>query len=187
MAFIDVIQHQEAEGELLKIYDDLVQSRGKLAEVHKILSLNPKTIVTHMDLYISIMFGKSPLKRYQREMIGVIVSVFNKCPYCIRHHEEALLFFWKDQTRTANLIHDYHSANLSPADRLLCDLGRSISLDPNFEGKVKLYNQMRENGLDDRCILDANLVAAYFNFVNRLVLGLGVELEDDGGTGYNYE
>ncbi len=68
MAFIEVIQHNEAEGDLLKIYNNLVEKRGKLAEVHKILSLNPPTIVTHMDLYMSIMFGKSPLRRYQREM-----------------------------------------------------------------------------------------------------------------------
>lgn len=34
--------------------------------------------------------------------------------------------------------------------------------------------------------MDAHLVIAYFNFVNRLVLGLGVELEQDQGQGYKY-
>jgi len=33
----------------------------------------------------------------------------------------------------------------------------------------------------------ANLVIAYFNFVNRVVIGLGVELEEDGGKGYEYD
>ncbi len=36
---------------------------------------------------------------------------------------------------------------------------------------------MREAGLCDADILDANQVIAYFAYVNRLVDGLGVELE----------
>ena len=38
---------------------------------------------------------------------------------------------------------------------------------------------LREAGLDDRAILDLCQVVAYFNFVNRMAEGLGVELEDD--------
>jgi alkylhydroperoxidase family enzyme len=34
-------------------------------------------------------------------------------------------------------------------------------------------------GFDDRAILDAALTVAYFSFVNRLVLLLGVEVEKD--------
>ena len=63
MAYINVIEHEQAEGELKGIYDNLVKTRGKLAEVHKIQSLNLESIVNHMDLYMTIMFGKSPLKR----------------------------------------------------------------------------------------------------------------------------
>ncbi len=32
-------------------------------------------------------------------------------------------------------------------------------------------------GFDDRAIVDANQIASYFNYVNRVVEGLGVELE----------
>lgn len=38
--------------------------------------------------------------------------------------------------------------------------------------------RLREAGLDDRSILDAAQVASYFNFVNRMAEGLGVELEE---------
>ncbi|MHA1626422.1 MAG: carboxymuconolactone decarboxylase family protein [Candidatus Asgardarchaeia archaeon] len=38
---------------------------------------------------------------------------------------------------------------------------------------------LRRVGLTDREILDLTLVVAYFNFVNRIALGLGVELEPD--------
>jgi len=90
MAFIDIIKPDEATDSLKKIYAELKQKRGKLARIHKIQSLNPRTIVTHMDLYMSIMFSKSPLSRAQREMMAVVVSAANQCEYCQLHHGEAL-------------------------------------------------------------------------------------------------
>jgi NAD(P)H-hydrate epimerase len=39
--------------------------------------------------------------------------------------------------------------------------------------------RLREAGLDDRAVVDANQVVAYFNYVNRVADGLGVELEAD--------
>ncbi len=38
-------------------------------------------------------------------------------------------------------------------------------------------DELREAGLTDRGIHDAAAVVAYYNFVNRIALGLGVELE----------
>lgn len=55
--------------------------RGKLAEVHKIQSLNSATFVLQMDLYMAIMYAKSPLNRAQREMMAVVVSAANYCDY----------------------------------------------------------------------------------------------------------
>ena len=37
--------------------------------------------------------------------------------------------------------------------------------------------KLRQVGLSDAAILDINQVAAYYNFVNRIADGLGVELE----------
>jgi uncharacterized protein YciW len=37
---------------------------------------------------------------------------------------------------------------------------------------------LRAVGLDDRDVVDGNQVVAYFNYVNRVADGLGVELED---------
>jgi alkylhydroperoxidase family enzyme len=35
----------------------------------------------HAGLFRAIMYGPSPLSRYQREMIAVVVSAINKCHY----------------------------------------------------------------------------------------------------------
>ncbi len=187
MPYIKVIQHDEAEGRLLEIYDDLVKKRGKLAEIHKIQSLNPESILNHMDLYMTIMFGQSPLRRYQREMMAVIVSAGNKCNYCVTHHGEALNHFWKDQSKVDQLARDWKSLELSDSDKALCQYAQDLTVDPSSLDEEKQIDQLKQTGLEERAILDAALVIAYFNFVNRIVMGLGVELEVDGGKGYQYD
>ncbi len=52
MARIKVIEPCDATGRLKEIYDGITARRGKLAEVHKIQSLRPESIVNHMDLYV---------------------------------------------------------------------------------------------------------------------------------------
>jgi len=186
MPYIEVIQPDQATDELKEIYDGLVKSRGKVAEVHKIQSLNPKSITDHMDLYMTIMFGKSPLKRVQREMMAVVVSKANECEYCQVHHLEAVNNFWKDDLRAAKLKSDYKSARLNEIDLALCEYAWQLTKTPGAANENVLVEPLKKLGVEDRAILDATLVVAYFNFVNRIVLSLGVALEENPG-GYQYE
>jgi uncharacterized peroxidase-related enzyme len=186
MAYIDVISHENSTDELRQIYDDLIQSRGKLADVHMIQSLNPQSIVNHMDLYLTIMFGKSPLKRVQREMMAVVVSKSNDCDYCQLHHAEAVNHYWKDDFKTNALRENFENVELSEVDRELCRYAKKMTLEPNHDNEGTI-NKLKALGLDDRAILDATLVISYFNFVNRIVLGLGVHPSAEELTGYKYE
>lgn len=186
MARIQVIDYEQASGELKEIYDGLLASRGKLAEVHKIQSLNPATILHHMDLYMSIMYAHSPLSRAQREMMAVVVSAANNCSYCQIHHKQALLNYWKDQGRVNQVALDYTKLDLSKVDLSLCELAYFLTRTPDHHKVEETIEELKQLGLNDRAILDAHLVIAYFNFVNRLVLGLGVVLESDQGEGYKY-
>ena len=185
MSLIETIEYQEAEGRLKQIYDDIISKRGKIAEVHKIQSLNPESIVNHMDLYLTIMFGQSPLKRVEREMIAVVVSKANNCNYCQIHHAEAVNHYWKDDEKIKQLREDYRALELTPKNKILCDYAWQLTKNPGEEIQNTFIEPLKKEGLNDRAILDATLVISYFNFVNRIVLGLGVQIEENAG-GYNY-
>ena len=186
MALIKVIQPEEAEGELKKIYDDLIHSRGRLAEIHKIQSLNPQSIVNHMDLYMTLMYGKSPIKRVIREMMAVVVSRANNCGYCQIHHLEAVNHYWKNNEKAELFKIDYKSVELGEIEQLYCQYAYEHTVDPSSD-KSQIINQLKELGQDDKAILDATMIIAYFNFVNRIVLGLNVELELSEGKGYKFD
>ena len=186
MARIQVIEYEESFGRLKEIYSDLIDKRGKLAEVHTIQSLRPESIVKHIDLYLEIMFTKSELSRAEREMMAVVVSKANGCEYCQIHHGEALKFYWKDNEKLALLRKDYKQAGLTYKELQLCEFAESLTLHPWLSEKNDPTKKLREAGLSDSAILDASLVVSYFNFVNRIVLSLDVNMEADYGAGYKY-
>lgn len=185
MAYIQTFTYEEANEALKAAYDQIIGSRGKLAAVHQMQGLNPGALLAHMDLYKQVMFARSPLRRYQREMIAVIVSANNNCPYCIRHHEEALLFYWKDAEKTQRLIAEPATAGIDDKDLALCHYAKKLTLSPGQSTQEDI-EQLKTIGWEDRAILDATQVVAYFNFVNRMVLALGVEFTTDESKGYHY-
>lgn len=154
--------------------------------VHKIQSLNPESITAHMDLYMTTMFGKSPLKRPQREMMAVVVSASNNCDYCQLHHAEALNHYWKNADRVKQLRKEYSSIDLSDVDLHLCKLAEKLTKTPDTIDEQEDIQPLKKLGLSDRAILDATLIISYFNFVNRMVLGLGVETDAEEVKGYKY-
>lgn len=186
MAVIEVIEYEKSKGRLKEIYEDIIAKRGKLAEVHKLQSLNPESIVKHMDLYMQIMFGESPLKRWQREMIAVVVSSVNKCDYCIEHHANALLNYWKDSEKVNRLVANYQNVGLDEINTNFCLYAQVLTKNPESKNSDLVLKKLKYNGVTDRAILDATLIIAYFNFVNRLILGLGVEFSTDETKGYKY-
>jgi uncharacterized peroxidase-related enzyme len=186
MSRIKVISHEESEGRLKEIYDDLIKSRGMLADVHMIQSLRPESIVKHMDLYMEIMFSRSELSRADREMIAVLVSVANKCDYCQTHHGEALNNYWKDEKKLEAFKADYTKVGLTEKQIVMCDYASNMTLHPGKAAESNVVGPLKKKGHSDEAILDASLVVSYFNFVNRMVLGLGVHLENHAGAGFKY-
>lgn len=186
MSRIKVIQPEDATGRLKEVYDEIIQKRGQLAEVHKIQSLRPESIVKHMDLYLEIMFSKSELSRAEREMMAVVTSVTNKCNYCQIHHATALNNYWKDDEKVNKFRSNYLKVQLNERQLALCKFAENLTLHPSNFKVSSFIDILKLHGFSDEGILDATLVVSYFNFVNRMVLALDVNLEDNNGSGYKY-
>jgi uncharacterized peroxidase-related enzyme len=185
MAWIRVVGEDEANDELRAALDAVVGSRGKLSNILAVHSLHPKAMIAHMDLYMAIMFGPSGLSREEREMIAVVVSAADQCPYCILHHGKALNHYWKDEDRLARFIDDPRSIDVSPKMRTILDYAVQLTERPAGVEEHDI-EQLREVGLTDEEILSLNLIVSYFNFVNRIAMGLGVEFSEEEVSGYKY-
>ena len=183
MSWIDEIAVDEADGRLAGIYGDLVEKRGKVANILKVHSLNPAAMQGHLDLYMPLMFGKSGLSRLEREAIAVVVSANNDCDYCVNHHLESLRRYLDDE-ETLNLLATADGLEtLEPRLSNVVRHAEKLTTAPGAMTESDL-GELRAEGLSDRDILDLTLITAYFNFVNRIAMGLGVEFSEQEMRGY---
>ncbi len=183
MSWIEEIETEDAEGDLANIYAELIEKRGKVANILKVHSLNPAAMSDHLELYMTIMFGKSGLSRAEREAIGVVVSASNDCAYCVHHHVEALRRYLKDEETLSLLSNADGLETLEPRLSNIVRHAEKLTTAPGAMTESDL-GELRAVGLSDQDILDVSLITAYFNFVNRIALGLGVVYSDEEVSGY---
>jgi uncharacterized peroxidase-related enzyme len=74
------------------------------------------------------------------------------------------------------LRRDHTQAKVSPADRALLDYVVKLTREPAQVTRADL-DALRREGFDDRGILQINLIASWFNYINRVADGLGVGRE----------
>ncbi|MBI4575068.1 MAG: hypothetical protein HY722_02265 [Planctomycetes bacterium] len=74
------------------------------------------------------------------------------------------------------LLGGWRGAPLAAAERALAAYAEDLTLRPAAPPLPRVA-ALREAGFDDAGVLAATEITAYFNFVNRLAHGLGVELE----------
>ncbi len=176
MTYIEQVPYDEATGLLARLYERYARPDGELDHIIRVHSLNPRSMEGHVRYYGHIVKGPSPLSRAQREMIAVAVSAANDCHYCVNHHGASLREIAGDAALPRALARNPDDAELEPVDRAVVDhalkMTREVgSLEEDDVGAL------RTAGLSDEAILDVCQVAAYFNYVNRMALALGVELE----------
>ncbi|RLF26716.1 MAG: peroxidase [Thermoplasmata archaeon] len=83
------------------------------------------------------------------------------------------------------MIKDYRSVELPERLKAMISYAFELTKTP-WEMKEEDVFSLKNTGFSDADILAINLIISYFNFVNRIALGLGVEFTGDEVTGYRY-
>jgi uncharacterized peroxidase-related enzyme len=74
------------------------------------------------------------------------------------------------------LERDYTTAPITPQDRVMLDYVVKLTKDATKVWKDD-HELLRAVGFDDRAILQITLIAAWFNYINRVADALGVGRE----------
>jgi uncharacterized peroxidase-related enzyme len=151
-------------------------SRGEVGALWRALGLDAAGLEAAFGHYRVLMEDPAPLTRAQAELIALVVSATNGCAYCVAHHGPRLGRALGDEAMSRAVARDYREANLAARDRALLDYAVALTCEPS-ERKQEDVERVREYGFDDRAILKATQIAAYYGFVNRVANALGVETE----------
>ena len=88
-------------------------------------------------------------------------------------HAEFLRLTTLDEALATAIRKDWRSAPLRPEERVMLGYVDKLTLRPASVERADL-DELRAAGFDDTAILQINLIASFFNYVNRVADGLGV-------------
>ena len=183
MSWIRTISYQAATGKLKRLYDRVKGPNNNIDNVLKIHSLRPHTLNGHMVLYKSVLHHNgNTFPKWYLETLGTFVSQLNKCKYCVDHHAQGLKRNLEDDTRFEVIYNAIQEDKIETIfdGKFLAGIryARLLTLNHSSITEATIKN-LRSEGLDDGEILEVNQVVAYFNYVNRMVVGLGVNTDGD--------
>lgn len=146
---------------------------AKLLEVFK---ASPEVWGPMLELHETILRGPSPLSVAERELIAAYVSGLNACGYCHGIHVRVAERFGVPEGVLTALLTDIDTAPVEAKLKPILHYVRKLTLEPAKVTPEDAEGVFRA-GWDDRALSDAVLVCALFNFMNRVVEGLGIEAD----------
>jgi len=136
-------------------------------------SLFPAVLEHAFGTFGSLMSPDLPLTRRQHEMIATVVSAANRCLYCRESHAEFLRIVSMDDALVEAVRTDFRTAAVDERDRLLMEYADQLTRDATQIGPEH-HARLRAAGFDERGVLQITLIAAWFNYINRVADSLGV-------------
>jgi uncharacterized peroxidase-related enzyme len=142
--------------------------------------LRPHTMLGPMTLYKNVLHHhQNTIPRWFLETIGVYVSQLNSCDYCVFHHLKGLKKLLRNNQKfkniQLNLQSDLFFELFDNKFRKALNYSKLLTKDASVVSKSDI-EELTEVEFTQGEILEINQVTAYFNYANRTVLGLGVNV-----------
>ena len=162
----------ELPPEVLELWRLPLEKLGFVPNVLRLYALRPARLLAWNAHYEEAMKGESTLTKAEREMIGVVVSATNRCPYCISAHSAALRKLTKDPELADQIAADHARARIPERMKLALDHAVKLTRSPASMTEADVQ-ALRDAGWTDEDVMDITEVTALFNFSNRMASGLG--------------
>jgi len=175
-ARVPLISEADATGQLAELYGRAKEVTGLdfVPDMFRLVSSRPELMGAMLAGFDGV-FNHGKLPRQTRELISAWTSKVNQCPYCVGTHSFFLQAFG-GSAELAKAIATADSPDDLPVDartrvllHLLTKLSRSAYRITDSDWQVA-----RDAGWTDDDLLEAFFCAALFNFITRLVDGLGL-------------
>ena len=182
-AWIRMLGDADAGPELAAALERVRTPAGTVDNVMRVHSLRPSTMTGHHALYMSALHDEANvLPGWFLETVASYVSILNRCHYSLTNHWSNARHLMADEGRAEAirkaLDADAPERAFEGKELAMLRYGRKLTLSPGAMVETDVQ-AMRDEGAEDGEILEVNQVCGYFNYVNRLLNGLGVTLKGD--------
>jgi uncharacterized peroxidase-related enzyme len=178
-----MISDENADAKLREVLSLARTPHGTVDNVMRVHSLRPNTMRGHIILYRAALHDDTnTLPTWLQEVISSYVSILNDCPYSLANHWSNARHLIADEARADAVAQALHARRPESAfdgrELALLRYAEKLTLSPGKMTQADV-EALRREGLDDGQILEANQIIGYFNYVNRLLNGLGVTTDGD--------
>jgi uncharacterized peroxidase-related enzyme len=170
--FVNEVEETQADPRLREIYGTIEQNMGFLPHYFKALGAIPPAIEGQLKLGAAVM-NDGTLTKIEKEQIGVVVSGINASSYCLVIHMELLRRLGVEKALARKLVNDYENAAVPEKMKVLFRFADKLTRKP-VEIDDEDVAAVKKAGWDEAAIRETVLTVAYFNYVNRVSLGLGL-------------
>ena len=182
-AWIKMVGDDDAGPELREVLDLARTPHGTVDNVMRVHSLRPNTMRGHVVLYRAALHDDAnTIPMWLQETISSYVSVINDCAYSYANHWKNAAHLIGDAARAAEIETALQARRPEQAfagtELALLRYAEKLTATPG-EMSEDDVTALRDAGLDDGEILEANQIICYFNYVNRSINGLGVTTAGD--------
>jgi uncharacterized peroxidase-related enzyme len=174
MAWIDTVPWDESEGTLRDAYDWQAAALGEPAEFTMLGSLYPDLVEERLRFYRVAENCPSELAQTERQAAALVTSRLNGTDHCA----SGLRLKLESLGLSAGILDaiDADPAHVETGDRRLdaiCAHAAKLTSTPTEMTETDVA-MLRGVGLSDLDIVDLNNMVAYYCYINRVVMGLGL-------------
>lgn len=182
-AWIKMISDEDASEKLKEELRLARTPHGTVDNVMRVHSLRPATMRGHVVLYRAALHNDdNTLPTWLQETISSYVSILNDCDYSYANHWANARHLIGDDKRADAIetaLRDKRPETVFTGRELaLMRYAEKLTTAPNAMVASDVQS-LRDAGLNDGEILEANQIVCYFNYANRLLNGLGVTTDGD--------
>ncbi|RMF74434.1 MAG: peroxidase [Alphaproteobacteria bacterium] len=146
-------------------------ARTNLADVLKTF---PKGWAPLLAAHDEILRGPSPLSIAERELIAAYVSGLNGCRFCTNAHTAYAENYGMPEGVVEACLADLESAPVDERLKPVLRYAAKLTKAPESLEKADV-EAILAAGWPEEAVADAAMVVALFNFMNRIVMGHGVD------------
>ena len=136
------------------------------------------TQVPLLQFHEALMRGESPFTVGERELMAAYVSGVNACRYCYGAHAAVAERFGMAPQLLAGLLDDLSKAEIDEKLRPVLVYIRKLTLTPTRMTQADA-DTVFAAGWSEQALYDAIQVCCLFNFMNRFVEGIGLEMTSE--------
>ncbi len=174
MAWIETVGWEESGGQLRAAYDWQAASLGEPAEFTMLGSLYPAIVEERLRLYRAVEGCPSDLSQIERQAAALVASAINGTDHCASGLRLKLASLGLAERVIAAIVDD-PTAVTTGDERLDAILAHAAKLTSRPTEMTEAdIDALRSVGLSDLDVLDLNNMVAYYNYINRVVMGLGL-------------